>query len=120
MIPIAKRYVPPDYRLVMAHRCNFQDRKFVHLTLSNGGSLISLLITRRINGESFDPSRLLSAVASSGTPIYRAGSQRFQVSAFESGDFLVYFVSDLPEPLNNAMMLSMAPVVQDFLKNLGS
>jgi hypothetical protein len=120
LIPIVKRYVPPDYRVVMAHWCNYQDRKFAHLTLSNGTSLISLLITPRIHEESIDPAGLLTAVALTGTPVYTTGAQKFQVSAFESPGSLVYFVSDLPEPLNNAMMLSMTPVVQDFLKNLGS
>jgi len=119
LIPIAKRYVPADYRVVMAHQCDSQDRKFVHLTLSNGARLVSLLITPRIRDEAFDPAGLLTAVDSSGTPVYSAGAQRFQVAAFESPGSLVYFVSDLPEALNHAMMLSMAPVVQDFLKNLG-
>jgi len=120
LVPIVERYVPDGFHLVMAHRCADDNRKFVHLTFSNGSSLISLLVTRKDQGEAFDEAGLLSAIAASGTPVYREGSQRFQVSAFQSPEYLVYFVSDLPANQNNAMMLSMAPQVQDFLKSLGS
>jgi len=46
------------------------------------------------------------------------GVQRFQMTAFETRDHLVYFVSDLPSsrtPLNN---WALAPQVRDFSPGL--
>ena len=50
--------------------------------------------------------------------MYQSNAQRFQLSAFESRDYLVYVISDLPRQKNAELMIAMAPKVKDFLKNL--
>lgn len=116
LLQIVRDRVPAEYTLMMAHHCSYHDRQFVHLTWKNDPHLLSLMITRRNPGEQFDPAPALPPLQDSGIPIYRAGVQRFQITAFESGDFLVYFISDLPEHDNSAVMLALAPDIRNFLE----
>jgi hypothetical protein len=59
---------------------------------------------------------MLPALTESGIPMYQAGVQRFQISAFETRDRLVYFISDLSKEKNTEMMLALAPQVKAFLR----
>jgi anti-sigma factor RsiW len=117
LIPMVHQYVPADLPLSVAHECSFQGRKFIHLTFRNGRSLLSLVIARRQAGESLGATSLLSQ---SGVPIYTAGVQQFQVAAFESRDFLVYTVSDLPHQKNLAVMIALAPTLRNLLDQMGA
>lgn len=118
LIPIVRSKIPGDYRLMLAHQCSYHRRKFVHLSLKNGSQLISLVITRKGEGETFEAGDLLPALAQSGISFYNSGVQRFQIAAFESRDYVVYFISDLPQQKNTEMMLAVAPQVKDFLSRL--
>ncbi len=116
LLPIVHERVPAGYTLMMAHHCDYHGRKFVHLTWKDHAHLLSLLITRRNPEEQFDPAPAVPPLQDSGIPIYRSDVQRFQIAAFESGTYLVYFVSDLPESQNSAMMLALAPDIRNFLE----
>jgi len=118
LIQVVQNNVPADYHLMIAHECRYHGRKFVHLSLKNDAHLLSLVIARKSDGESFGIEGVLPELVSSGIPIYRAGVQRFEMSAIESRDFLVYFVSDLPRQQNTEMMTAMAPQVNEFLRKL--
>jgi hypothetical protein len=113
LLAIVRGRVPEGYTLMMAHTCGYHGRQFVHLTWKGEGHLLSLLITRRDQGEKFEGAPPLEG---SGIPIYDSGVQRFHIAAFESGEYLVYFISDLPERQNNAVMLAMAPDLKNFLE----
>jgi anti-sigma factor (TIGR02949 family) len=108
VLPIVRQRVPGDLPLVSAHECRYHDRKFVHLTFGNNRSLLSLVIARKQDGE------LL------GTGIHTAGAQKFQVAAFESRDYLVYTVSDLPRQANLDILTAVAPALEKFLNRTGA
>jgi hypothetical protein len=110
--------IPGDYRVVMAHQCRYHGRRFVHLTLENGSALVSLVISRRGEGESFDKGHLVPALTKSGIAIYRTPAQRFEVSGFETRDHLVYVVSNLRQADNLRMMVALAPSVNSFLHSI--
>ena len=118
LIPIVRKQVSEDYRLMLAHQCRYNGRKFVHLSLQSDSRLLSLVIARKGDGESFKIENMAPSLAQAGIPFYRAGVQRFEIAAFESRDHLVYFVSDLPQQQNMEMMLALAPQVQEFLHKL--
>lgn len=120
LIPIVRQQLPENYRMMIAHECSYHGRKFVHLSLKNDSRLLSLVIARKQDGESFETEQLIPALAQSGILFYRAGSQRFQVASFESREHLVYFVSDLPQSENLRMMLAIAPQVKEFLDKKAS
>lgn len=118
LIPIVQEHIPSEYHLVIAHQCGYGGRKFIHLSLMSGSSQMSLSITLKRPGESFDSAGMLPALRDAGIPMYQAGVQRFQVAAFETRDYLAYFVSDLSKEKNAEMMLAMAPEVKAYLNKL--
>jgi hypothetical protein len=117
LVEVVKQHVPDDYRIVMAHHCRYHGRKFVHFTMKNEKNLISLVISRKGQGETFQ-GELGSVLAESGIPIYRAGVQRFEIAGFESRDHVAYVVSDLNQKGNLQLMAAMAPAVKGFLQKL--
>jgi hypothetical protein len=118
LIPIMQKEVPKQYRMEIAHQCTVGDRKFVHLVMRNEDQLLSLILSKKRQGESFETEGLLPALRESGIPLYQSGVQRFQIASFESRDYLVYFISDQPKEVNMQQMQAMAPAVKEYLKKL--
>jgi hypothetical protein len=116
LIPVVKQNVPEDYRMMLGHQCRYHGRRFVHLSMRNDSHLLSLVIAKKGDGESFEG--LVPAMTESGIPMYQAGVQRFAVDAFETRGFLVYFISDLPASENATMTVAMAPAVRGILEKL--
>ena len=115
LIPIVRSQVPDSYRMMLAHQCSYHRRKFVHLSLMSDSNMLSLVITRKGDGESFSTEDMLPALVQAGIPMYQSSVQRFQMTAFETRDYLVYFISDLPKQQNTELMLALGPKVQKFL-----
>ena len=118
LVPLVKSRVPEDYRIILAHQCGYQGRRFVHLTLANGSNLISLVITRKQPGESLQA--LALSDRPSGVAIYQAAAQTYDVAGFETDQFLAYVVSDLGAKQNLQIANSLAPSVHQFLAAIRS
>jgi anti-sigma factor (TIGR02949 family) len=117
LLPVVRQRIPEQYYLVLGHKCSYRGRDFVHFSLKSDSKLLSLVITRKDEGESFETEQMIPSIVEAGIPIYRAKAQRFQIAAFESRDHLAYFVSDLSGQDNMQMMLALAGPVRDFLNN---
>jgi hypothetical protein len=52
--------------------------------------------------------------------MYQSGIQRFSITAFETPEYLVYFVSDLSQKDNIRIMQAMAPAMKNLLRKLES
>ncbi len=115
LIPVVQSQIPADYKLLITHQCRYHGRRFVHLSLEDDSHVLSLVITRRNAGESLAAGGLLPALVESEIPMYQSGVQRFAMTAFETRDFLVYFVSDLPQQENTQVLLAMATGVKGVL-----
>ena len=115
LIPIVRSQVPDTYRMTLAHQCSYHRRKFVHLSLMSDSNMLSLVMTKKAEGESFSTEDMLPELVHSGIPMYQSNVQRFQITAFETRDYLVYFISDLPKQQNTTLMLALGPKVKDFL-----
>jgi hypothetical protein len=118
LIPIVRGQVPASYRMTLAHECRYHGRRFVHLSLMDDSNMLSLVITLKTEGESFSAQDMVPALVQSGIPMYQTGVQRFQMTAFETRDYLVYFISDFSKEKNSDMMLALAPQVKAFLVRL--
>jgi len=118
LIPIVRSQVPETYRMMLAHQCSYHGRKFIHLSLMNDSNMLSLVMTRKADGESFKTEDMLPALVQSGIPMYQSSVQRFQMTAFETHDYLVYFISDLSQQQNTDLMLALGPRLKDFLSRL--
>lgn len=118
LIPVMNENVPPGYSLMMAHQCRYHGRRFVHLTLKNGGKLLSLVIAKKAEGESLSTAGLPQVLTQAGVPFYTGSAQRFEIASFETKDHLVYIVSDMPQDQNKQLMLAVAPGIRAILTHL--
>ena len=118
LLPIVKQQVPTGYKVVMAHQCTADGRKYAHLILRNESQLLSVVLAKKQAGESFAIEGILPELMADGTAVYTTGVQRFAIASFESRDHLVYFISDLPKDQNTQVMVALAPGVREFLKKL--
>uniref|UniRef100_Q022I2 Putative transmembrane anti-sigma factor n=1 Tax=Solibacter usitatus (strain Ellin6076) TaxID=234267 RepID=Q022I2_SOLUE len=113
LLPLMGPAVPEGYRLVMAHQCTYAGRHFIHLTMRKGSDVISLIITRKNPDETF---RTLSPAAdAAGIPLYQASAANYQVAGFESGNYLIYVVSDLKGAANLEIATALAPAFRQLL-----
>jgi Putative zinc-finger len=114
----------PGFEIVVAHRCHLETREFVHLILRNQERVCSLVITKK-NGESFPPDDA-AAIEQAATEkaasvaTYRARTRDYEVTGFETRDFLGFVVSNLSASENRMLASSLAPAVRDFLAKLES
>lgn len=115
LLPVVQKYVPKEYTLREAHQCRYHGRRFVHFAAKDESKILSLVIVRKNEGESFQTEGLLPALVQSGLPVYQSGVEHFQISSFESDQYMVYFISDLSRERNTEILTAMAPVVKAFL-----
>ena len=118
IIPIVREQVPTDFRLLLAHQCKYKGRQFVHIVLRSDRRLLSVVLTRKADGETFTAEQLAPALSEAGLSIYSASTQRFQIAAFESRDYMVYVISDMPQDRNMELMRAMAPQLETYLDKL--
>jgi hypothetical protein len=110
LVPAMQRHLPSSFRVVLAHRCNYDGRPYIHLAATDGHRLISLLITNRAQGEAFE-NDLRAVATEADAPLYTSSIQRFTISGFETRDHLVYMVSDLDPGQNLSAFEAMVPDV---------
>ncbi|MCW5981953.1 MAG: hypothetical protein KIT09_27965 [Bryobacteraceae bacterium] len=112
---IVRDQVPDRFRLVIAHRCSYRGRRFVHVSMKDDVNLLSLVITDKQAGESFPAS---GGTVAGGIQLHHAGVDRFQVSGFETADQLVFLVSDLRPDENRNLLAALAPDVNRVLDSI--
>lgn len=114
LIPIVQQQVD-EGKLLVAHKCSFGGRNYVHMILQSEKGKVSLVITRKQDGESLADRE--GAVATvEGIPIYQASLEGYKVAGFDADRFLVYVASDLPDEANLTMISAIAMPVKDVLK----
>ena len=118
LLPVVQAKTPQEYRVIMAHRCSYGGRKFVHLALTGGSGLLSLVVAKRAAGESFEGRGLAKVLSEPGLPLYRGAVQRFAIAGFETRDHLVYMVSDLNDQQNVDILAMLARPVRTMLNGL--
>ncbi|MBV9766758.1 MAG: hypothetical protein JOZ48_18075 [Acidobacteriaceae bacterium] len=115
LLQTVRSKVPGNLQLVMAHRCSYRQRQFVHFTFKNSDALLSLVIAHKQDGEQLSRPELGQALLESEIPIYRSEVQRFQIAAFDAGEYLAYVISDLSSRQNNEIAAALSPDVRSFL-----
>ncbi len=116
LVPLVKAGVPDRYRILMAHQCGYSGRRFVHVTLSDGSNLMSLVIARKEPGESLEG--LSPSMRASNVPVFQATAERYEIAGFETAQYLAFLISDLSAGNNLQMASTLAPPVHDFLARL--
>lgn len=106
---------PEGYQVILAHHCSYLKRNFVHLTLEKDGRLMSLVIARKQEGESFTN---LTPNTEHGAPIYQSNAGNYQVAAFDAGNFFAYVISDMKSKSNLQVAVAAAPAVKEVLTKI--
>ncbi len=113
LLALVEPVVPAGYRVVLAHRCSYGGRHFVHLTMRKGTDVISLVVAKKEDGETL---RGLSSTANSrGVPLYQASTDRYRVAGFESERYLAFVVSGWSSSKNLELAAALAPAVRRLL-----
>lgn len=115
LAPVVQRHVPSRYAIHVAHVCKFKGRPYTHIALHDGVKLVSVMVTKRQGGEALTRADLLTMSSAGGVDVFSGGTQGYDVSAFEKGDWLVFLVSDLAPADSRTLMLALAPAVRDYL-----
>jgi hypothetical protein len=116
LLPVLGSRVPEGYHTLMAHQCSYRGRSYIHVAFRKGVSLLSLVITRKRPGESLTVGP--PAGVPGGVPIFGAAAERFQIAAFDAGDYLAYVVSDLQRSENLQVAKLVAGDVRGFLMSV--
>jgi hypothetical protein len=117
LLSLVKAAVPDGYRVIMAHQCGYAGRKYIHLTLRNGSTLLSLVITRKNAGESMNG--LAPEASASGIPVYQSSAAKgYRVAAFDAGPYLAFVVSDIRGNANLQIASNIVPTAHHFLARL--
>jgi Putative zinc-finger len=119
LLPAVQEKIPQGMDLMTAHDCRYHGRHFVHVVFRGHGHLLSLVIARKSESESFDIEGIAPALSTAGVPVYAAAVQKFQIAAFETGEHLVYTISDLPGQRNTQVMAALVPAVKAMLAKIG-
>ncbi len=100
-----------DIATVSAHQCTAAGRSYTHVILERGQTPVSVILTPRRNEEVFP--RLLSGqvVDVAGIPVHEGRRRGYSVAGFESGAYLGYVVSALPDGQNGALATRLVPVI---------
>lgn len=102
---IIKASLPEDYRVVQAHQCRYQGRHYIHMAMrTSDDKLVSLILSRKQDGESIGDN-----------PLPHENVQRFQVTGFESRDYMGYVVSDMDADRNNDLAKTLSEPVTRYL-----
>jgi len=115
LAPVIQQHVPARFAMHVAHVCKYKGRSYVHVALHDGTRLVSVMLTRRESGESLTRTDLLTMTSAAGVDVFSGGSQGYDVSTFEKGEWLVFLVSDLEPAESRSIMLVLAPAVRDYL-----
>ena len=98
LLALVEPVVPAGYRVVLAHRCHYDGRLFVHLTMRKGTDVISLVVSKKEAGETM--SGLAATADAHGVPVYQTSTDSYQIAGFESESYLAFVVSGLGKRKN--------------------
>ena len=119
IVPVLQKSIPPSMNLFVAHVCSFRNRSFLHFAARDDRNLMSLVITKKYDGERLGTDQLRPALVQSGIDIYTQSSDKFQIASFESDDYVIYVVSDLSRKENQLLMAKIAPEVRAIMNSKG-
>ncbi len=110
LAPLVKARIPEEFEIVMAHRCAYQGRRFIHLVLRTESKLASLVITEKREGEVLPPGP--------ANGLRLAAVRGYQIASMESSRHWIYFISDLDRERNRTLLADLGPEVRQFLESL--
>jgi anti-sigma factor (TIGR02949 family) len=115
LLPSVRDRIPQGHDIVLAHQCTYRDRRFIHMISKGNGQLLSIVITQRQPGESFESGNLAAIKNAAGVSLYGSAAEQFQIAGFEAGDHLAFVISNMGHDENLEATAGLAPSVHQFL-----
>jgi anti-sigma factor RsiW len=115
LVPLVKQKVPDSFHVAVGHQCKYRERQFVHLALRRENELLSIIITKREPGESFQTGDLKPVLEAAGVPVYAALADQFEIAGLETGQYLAYVISNMPRDENLRIAQALTPPLTEFL-----
>ena len=78
--------------------------------------MISVILTRKQDGESFGREQMVPALQAAGVPIYSASADQFEIAGFETDEYLAYVVSNLARKGNLQIAQAVAPQLEELIR----
>lgn len=111
IVPVAQKAMPAGFTLAESHFCRVQGRVFTHLVFSNGTQRLSVIVTKKKEGENLPPALLFSKMKADGIPVYQDRIGGLETAAMETPGSLGFVVSDLPQQENLRIMAALANTI---------
>jgi anti-sigma factor (TIGR02949 family) len=110
------------FQVLEAHICSVSGspRKYVHFIARGGGTILSVILTKR-DGESLPAQRFLVTKDSSGSDLYNAELEGTSVAGFETNEYFGFVVSTLAQNEILQLASAIAPPLRNALdRNTGA
>ncbi len=117
LVEAVNQQIPAGFKIHEAHRCAFEDRKFFHVVLRSDSQMMSVLLSKKLPGETLSNSELLPVIQQGGVKLYGASAQRYRISGFEQGNHLAFVVGDVSAQQTRQLLLALAPAIGKVLPN---
>jgi hypothetical protein len=88
------------------------------IATGENNSILSLVITEKMKGETFARPGIRSAGEASGVSIYQDNQEHLEIDGFETNRFLAFVVSNLDRETNMKAASNLAPSVYQFLRHV--
>ncbi|MDA1312784.1 MAG: zf-HC2 domain-containing protein [Acidobacteria bacterium] len=117
---IFREELPDDYEIRLAHRCKYRGRTYIHFVARReDDKLVSLVLTERVDGESFRVTDGLLPVSEVlGAEIFGSSIVGYHLAGFEAGRYVGFVVSDLSGDGNLALAQAIVPEVRAFMSGV--
>ncbi len=116
LLPVVRQKID-NGELLVAHKCRFDGRNYVHMIVKSDVGMTSLVITRKREGETLGD-REGSVPGPEGIPIHHVRMEDYEIAGFDTDRFLVFVASDLPEDVNLRFAQTLAAPVSEVLKKV--
>jgi len=117
LVGLVNDKLPKGYAVSVAHQCDVNGRRFVHLIFKNQQEVLSLVITRK-GKEGFPVQDSIAGFNSKVPRLHQGQLEGYDAVGFETKSHLAFLVSSLDKDQNLRIASSLAPAVNKFLASL--
>ena len=104
-----------EFQFVEGHRCEVGGRRYPHVILRQGETLVSLSLLEKNAGESFPKGMLNGSDAVDGLNLFRDGKEGYSVVGFETSKHFIYVTSKFDADKNFGLARRIAPIASEVL-----
>ena len=105
-----------EFQFVEGHRCDVGGRRFPHVILRQGETLVSLSLLEKSPGESFPKGMLNGSDAVDGLNLFRVAKEGYSVAGFETTKHFIYVSSKFDSQKNFGLARRIAPIASEILR----